>query len=443
MGGAELAAIKQRAAEAPDNLEAWLAVCAVAERFGDYAEILRAGDNIVRLAPQKPESWFIRGLALGRLGRIEEAAESYKKTLALDPDYVDGWINLGDSYQALNKIDEAERACRKAIAASGQEIANEEGCETAEEEIGSHYWNLAIIELLKGDLPRGFSHYRARFKAIAGRKRPDFPQPLWRGEDPRGKTILVIVDQGYGDTLLSSRFLPLLKARGARVILLAQPALVSLFKGWAGADQILEWGKDSLSPFDYHASEFDLPRLLGATVENVGKTVPYLPLLPPDEITKLEGDGRKKIGIVWSGNPNNLLDVRRSVPLAELVPMLEMKEAQFFSLNRDITRADADLLTRLGVVNLAPLLADFSVSARLIGQLDLVISCDTAVPHLAGGMGKAVWVMLPFASPWCWMLEREDSPWYPTARLFRQKKIGDWRDVARRVQKELQLWLAR
>ncbi len=428
-----LAALRHAALLAPHNINRWVDLCEAAEKLKDYAEVLRTGDKLVQLAPGQPQPHFVRGLALHRLDRIEEAIDAYRQVLAINPHYADALINLGECCQFLNRLDEAEQTYRKAIEAEGCAVGD---IGTPEENYNRNHWNLALVELLKGDLANGFAHYRARFKAIGGKKRPDFRQVLWRGEDLRGKTILITADQGHGDTLMMLRYLPLLRERGARVLLQAQPASVPLLKGWDGADQILQWGCGALPAFDYHASEFDLPHYFGTTLASIPVKIPYLPVLSPDGKTKLP-DGKFKVGVVWGGNPDHRNDARRSVPLAEFAKIFTVKNAQFFSLNRDMRPDDAGLLANLPVTSLAPCLNDFADSARFIAQLDLVICCDTAIAHLAGAMGKPVWVLLPFAPSWHWMLEREDSLWYPTMRLFRQKKRGDWMGVVERVISEL------
>jgi tetratricopeptide (TPR) repeat protein len=429
----------QRAAElAPDNVDCWVVLCDAAEKSGDYGEVLRGGEQLARLVPGRPQAHFIRGLALGRLGHIGESEVAYRQVLALDPGYADAWINLGEIYQSQNRLEEAEDAYIRAIEANGEKIADEERREVAEEEYGGQHWNLALVELLRGDLLKGFAHYRARFKALPHHKRPDFSASLWRGEDVRGKTILVTVEQGYGDTLMLCRYLPLLKARGARVLFQIPTALVPLFRDWDGADQILEWRCAPSPAFDFHASVFDLPHRFGTTLTTLPAHVPYLPMPASDKTTRLAEDGRLKVGVVWGGNPAQAHDTRRSVPLADFAPLFETKDAQFFNLTRDLRPGDAEILARYPVVDLAPRLTDFAVTAHLMGGLDLVISCDTATAHLAGGLGKPLWVPLAFVPAWHWMLERDDSPWYPTARLFRQKRLGDWANVIRRMQEALE-----
>jgi len=432
-----IAALKQAAAAAPDSIDRWIDLCEAAEKLRDYTEVLHAGDRIARLAPDRPQPHFIRGLALHRLERIEEAIAAYRRTLELHPQYADAWINLGECLQFFNRVDEAQEAYRKAIESHGCAVGDEH---TSEEEYDSQHWNLALTELLKGDYANGFAHYRARFKAIGGKQRPDFAQPLWRGEDVQGKTILVTADQGHGDTLMMARYLPVLRARGARVLLQTQPALVPLLREWDGADQILQWGRDALPDFDYHASEFDLPHYFGTTIKTVPAKMPYLPLPAPDDMTRLPDEGKLKVGVVWAGNPDHRNDKRRSIPLEAFSHLFVVDGLQFFNLNRDMRPGDEERLTDLPVTDLVPQLEDFAATARIISQLDLVIACDTAIVHLAGGMGKPVWALLPFAPSWHWMFKREDSPWYQSLRLFRQSVRGDWPELIARVRTALREW---
>jgi len=432
----DLAAFQQVVACAPDDINSWIDLCGVAEKLKDYVEVLRAGEALVRLAPNQPQAHFVRGMGLHRLERLEEAIDSYRRTIALNKKYVDAWLNIGDCCLALNRLAEAEEAYRHSIEVSGQKVLET----PADVDYGGNYWNLGLIELLKGDLKNGFAHYSARFKAIPEKKRPDFPQPLWRGEDLCGKTLLITVEQGHGDTLMMARYLPVLRAKGMRILFQVQPALMPYLKDWNGADQVLQWKKDALPSFDYHASEFDLPRYCGTTLATVPTEIPYLPLLPPDEKTQLPPSSKPRVGVVWGGNPKHANDRRRSVPLEIFEQLFRIEGVEWFSLNRDLRPGDEKLLAKLPVTNLVPQLKNFADMARFIGQFDLVISCDTASAHLAGGMGKPVWVLLPFAPDWRWMLDREDSPWYPAARLFRQKRRYDWDDVVARAGAALKEW---
>jgi tetratricopeptide (TPR) repeat protein len=434
-----LAEAKRTVEAAPDYGEGWRTLCNVAEQVKDYPLALQAGERCVQLMPDSHFSWFGYGVALNRLDRNEDAIGAYKRALALKPERADIWDNLGQTYQSLNRLEEAEATFRKTIEVAGQIIPDEDKREVAEEEYGNRHWHLALLELLRGKLKPGFARYRSRFLDVGGLKRPRFSRPLWKGEELRGKTILITDEQGFGDTLMLCRYLPLLKKRGARVIFSVHPVLEPLFRDWDGKDILITHGT-AVPAYDFYASVFDLPHLFGTTLETVPAEVPYLPLPAPDVAAHLPDDGRKNIGVVWGGSPAHLNDARRSIPLKIFAELFREKQFRFYSLNRDRKAGDADILPQLPVTDLAPRLRDFADNARAIGQMDLVITCDTATAHLAGGMGKPVWVLLPFAPDWRWLTERSDSPWYPSARLFRQDKIGDWAGVIERVRGALKAW---
>jgi len=421
---------------ASDYGEGWLGLCNIAEQAGQHDRARTAGEQAFRLMPGNHKAWFGYGVALSRLQRFEDSVAAYKRALAIEPNRADIWDNLGQSYQALNRLEEAEDAYRKSVDAAAQTITNEAVREVAEEEYGNRHWHLALVELLRGKLKEGFARYRARFKDVGGLKRPVYPSPLWRGENLNDKTILITDEQGFGDTLMFCRYLPLLKKQGARVIFAVHPALAPLFQDWSGADEIVVHGQ-RISYFDYHAATFDLPHRLGTTFETIPNNVPYLPLLEPDDATRLESGGKPKVGVVWGGSPLHKNDANRSVPLELFAKLFDAIDAQFFSLNRDLKPGDSALLPRLSVIDLAPRLKTFADAARFMRQLDLVITCDTASAHLAGGLGVPVWTLLPFAPDWRWMLKRDDSPWYPTMKLFRQPRIGDWESVVAQVKNAL------
>jgi len=421
--------LEQVVRDAPDYLDGWLNLSSLSEKAGLFTRALEAATKAREMAPDDHRPWLGIGIALNRLGRDEEALPLYQEALRLKPDWTEVWDNIGQTYQNLNRLDEAEEAYRRCIACAGQEIAGEDTRRVEESEYGGRHWHLALLELLKGDYAHGFARYRARFEDVKGLARETWPRPVWQGEDLSGKTILVMDEQGMGDCLMMARYLPLLKARGAKVFFYVATALVPLFEGWSGADLVLPRGA-TIPDFDYYASIFDLPYGFGTTLETIPAQVPYLPVLGPE---KVEKNQKPKIGVVWAGAPLHKHDSKRSVPLALFQDLFANKDVQFFSFNRDKREGDAALLQASGVVDLTPQLTDFAASARLMGQMDLIISCDTATAHLAGGLGKPVWTLLPFAPDWRWLTGREDSPWYPTMRLLRQEIKGDWAEVIARV----------
>ncbi|MDD3287769.1 MAG: tetratricopeptide repeat protein [Alphaproteobacteria bacterium] len=424
--------LEQVVKEQPGYIDGLLNLCRVAELKGDYAKSLAVAQQAVNLAPNNPSAYLGLGVALNRLERNEEALVSYKKALEIRSDWVEIWDNIGQTYQFLNRLDEAKEAFLKTIEFSGQKIPDEDERLVDEREYGSRHWHLALLELLMGDYKKGFTRYRARFEDLKI-KRPPYKKPLWQGESLSGKTILIGDEQGMGDCIMFARYLPLIKSEGGRVKFIVNPALVPLFQNWSGADEVIPRGR-APGEFDFHASIFDLPYCFGTTLETVPANVPYLPSMEADENTRLEKNGNFKIGITWAGAPKHKQDMRRSIPLKLFEKLFDENGVAFFSLNRDMRPGDDALLAaHPSVTDLAPRLNDFGDAARFISQLDLIITCDTATAHLAGAMGKRVWTLLPFSPDWRWLKDREDSPWYPTMRLFRQRKIGDWEDVIERV----------
>ncbi|MDD5585885.1 MAG: tetratricopeptide repeat protein [Alphaproteobacteria bacterium] len=434
--------LQQVVREAPSYGEGWLNLCNIAEKHGDYEASYQAGLRAAALLPEKAAAYLGLGVALNHMERHEEALGAYQTALRLKPGWTEVWDNIGQTYQFMNRLDEAEAAYRKTIALSGQDIAGEDSRLVGEREYGNRHWHLALLELLKGDYRRGFARYRARFEEVGGLKRPVWPQPVWRGEDISGKTILVMDEQGLGDCLMMARYVPLLKARGARVKFLVHPVLAPLFEGWPGADEVIAQDPP-VSGFDCYASIFDLPFGFGTALETVPADIPYLPLPQPDASLMLEDDERPKIAVVWAGTPKHKHDARRSVPLETFARLFDEPAVRFFSLNRDNRPGDDALLRKLPVTDLSSQLNTLRDTAHLMAGMDLIITCDTATAHLAGGMGKDVWTLLPFAPDWRWLIGRDDSPWYPSMRLFRQTQSGDWNGVIDRVRQSMHQWLTK
>jgi len=422
----------------PDFGQGWFMLCEFADAI-DQQELNRfAGEQAVRLMPDNARAWFRYGLALSRLERNEEAIAACRRAVEIDPSLVKAWVNLCVAHKALGQFAEAEAAIRKAIEAAGETIPDESMRAADENQYSYLHWHLALLELTTGRYREGFAHFRARFCGGTNWHRFESPKPLWRGEDLRGKTLLVTVEQGFGDALMLARYLPLLKNRGVRVLFQVHAPLAPLFKNWDGADEIIPYGVSIEGSYDYHIALFDLPHRFETTLETIPTRMPYLPASAPapDEERLLPKDGLK-VGIVWAGQPDNIRGRNRSIPLDVFSQIFKGAEVLFFSLTRDKRQGDAELLRQLPVTDFGPLLTDFAVTARLIKQLDLIITCDTSVAHLAGGMGKSVWTLLPFVADWRWGAEGEKSPWYPTMRLFRQSQRDVWEDVVERVRAEL------
>jgi tetratricopeptide (TPR) repeat protein len=412
-------------------------LCVLAEQAGDYGLARLAGEKAVHLAPTDAESWFGLGVARNRLGLDAAAVAAYERALALRPTWADAWDNLGQSYQFLGDLPRAESAYRKRIDLAGQAIPDEAVAATPEDELGNYHWHLALLELLKGDWTQGFARYKARFAEVAGIKRPFPGRPLWQGQDLSGRTLLLYDEQGFGDTLMLARYAPLLRARGARLVVWVGAPLAPLFETWDVFDAV--YARPSLPPLDvdYHASFFDLPFLFGTTPETVPLAEGYLPCPTGPSSPR----ARKTIGLVWAGTPLHKHDARRSVPLRDLAALVEGRNATFVSLTRDERAGDAERMAALGIVDLASQLTDFRATAKRIAELDLLITCDTSTAHLAGALGKPVWILLPYAPDWRWGPSGTTTPWYRSARLFRQPTPGLWPPVLAALRTELEGFL--
>jgi hypothetical protein len=295
--------------------------------------------------------------------------------------------------------------------------------------------------LLTGDFGRGWIEYEWRRKgASTGPSRRDFPRPLWLGgKKIADKTILLHSEQGFGDTIQFCRYVPLVAARGARVVLEVEQPLLDLLTGLAGATRVTAKG-NPLPDFDLQCSLLSLPLAFRTQLETIPSAMPYL--RAPDQAllkwgTRLPAKRRPRIGIAWAGNSKHIRDRERSIDLRCLLPLLDV-DATFVSLQKEVRARDtATLRESADIIHFGHELDGFSDTAALISHLDLVISVDTAVAHLAGGLGKPVWILLAHVPDWRWLLGRDDSPWYPTARLFRQSETREWDSVIKRVRDAL------
>ena len=304
---------------------------------------------------------------------------------------------------------------------------------------------LATLHLLNGQLARGWNEYESRWRTGAGAKaRQPFSQPQWKGEALAGAKILIHAEQGLGDTLNFVRYVPLVAARGGEVILEVQPGLLRLLSRFDGAWQVLSAGQP-LPDFTWQCPMLSLPLALGTDLDSIPAKIPYIfppPAIEPGVIPSLEGTAFR-IGLVWSGRPDHGAERWRSVPLGQFASLMNIEGTTFYSLQMGEA---AEQLERseppLRIVDLRERQKDFADTAAIVARLDLVISIDTSVAHLAGATGKPVWILLYNAPDWRWLLHREDSPWYPTARLFRQSTPGNWQDVLTRIEIELRKLIA-
>jgi tetratricopeptide (TPR) repeat protein len=389
---------------------------------------LASYDKALKLRPDHVKALYNRGTALIGLKHLDEALASYDKALALKPDYAKAHFGRGNVLRELQRLDDAMASYDKALA--------------IQPDYPEVRWNQSICHLLGGDLERGFETYEWRWhSATLKEHKRAFPQPLWLGEeDLSGKSVLLHAEQGFGDTIQFCRYVPMVAARGAHVVLEVQRPLKALLTGLEGARQVIARG-EPLPAFDFHCPLLSLPLAFKTTSTTIPTRGPYIkaaPNLAAQWRAKLGRSAALRIGIAWAGSPTHGNDRNRSIAPAQLAPLLALGMTMV-SLQKDLRPADrAWLAAHRKVQHIGSALRDFTDTAALLTQMDMVISVDTALAHLAGAMGRPVWILLPFIGvDWRWQLDRADSPWYPTARLFRQPAVDDWASVIDAVAREL------
>jgi predicted TPR repeat methyltransferase len=388
---------------------------------------LESYDRAIALRPDYAEAFTNRGIVLAELDRPEEALQSYERAVAIAPDYAEAFYNRGNALRDLCRIEDAAESYERAIALVPEHAAA--------------HWNLADCRLLLGDFARGWQEYEWRWKsALSDDGWRDFQQPLWLGVQPLdGRTILLRQGLGIGDTLLFCRYAKKAAARGARVVLEVQPSLLPLLAALEGVAQVVARGA-AVPAFDYHCPLMSLPLAFKTDLATIPAAVPYIRSEPSRVAAwrvKL-GDAKKpRVGLVWSGSML-LKNDKRSIALTEMLPLVA-DWAQWVCLQKEVSDSEAAMLaSRPDIRYVGGELNDFADTAALIELMDIVVSVDTAVANLAGAMGKPVWILLPYIPmDWRWMLDREDSLWYPTARLFRQSASREWASVISRVNREL------
>jgi tetratricopeptide (TPR) repeat protein len=409
----------------PDYAEAHSNRGNTLREMGRHHNALEAFTRALALKPDYDEAYNNRGNALVELNRPTEALADYDRALAITPDNTFAWVNRGNALRYLDRAEEAIVSFDRAIA--------------LDPELAEAHWNKGLLCLSIGDFARGWASYEWRWRREGEMKPREFPQPQWRGDDLSGKTILLHAEQGFGDTIQFVRYLPMVAQKGGTIILELPDSLRPLIRNFGGVVGMYRRG-DRLPPFDVHCPLLSLPLAFSTMLETIPATVPYL--YPPAERieswrTRLANTGTPRVGLVWSGKPTHKNDHNRSIALQRLEPLLAVPGIQFISLQREYREADLAMLGHLPVLRLDDALIDFADTAAVIGELDLVIAVDTAVAHLAGAMARPLWVLLSHVQDWRWMRERTDSPWYPTARLFRQPQIGDWDGAIAHVAEEL------
>jgi tetratricopeptide (TPR) repeat protein len=382
----------------------------------------------IELQADFPPAWNNLANTLRDLGDLEEAYATGHRALALRPTSTQSLHNLGVICRDLLKLDEAIRLFDTALA---YDPAFHE-CRLSR----------AMLLLLRGQYALGWNEYEARFDVPRTMARKEYGKPVWDGQDPEGRTILLYCEQGFGDAIQFVRYVPILAERGATVILECRKELVKLFASVRGASQIVT-PDEELPDFDVYRGLMSMPLFSATTLETVPAEVPYL-RADRTQIKRwkriIEPGAGVRVGLVWAGATGYGNDHNRSLRLEQFALVArKVPEARFYSLQKgDAAQQVRGKPGGMKVIDLSAELNDFSDTAAAIENLDLVISVDTAVAHLAGALGKATWTLLPFSPDWRWMLEREDTPWYPTMKLFRQPAPKDWESVIDRVSGEFQ-----
>ncbi|MGD9536149.1 MAG: tetratricopeptide repeat protein [Alphaproteobacteria bacterium] len=442
---------RQAIASKPDHAEAHMNLGYALQEVGALEKAIAAFRRATALAAASAPAHAGLGGALLGTGAYEEAARALRQALALDPGLPEAQDSLGRLALAEGRVDQALEAFNQAIdafeAREGRPIIAGEAfrpdAPLAWRAYGEARINLSMARLLKGEYEAGFREYEWRWARswLAPRK---FDEPLFSLDAPKGSTVLVYAEQGQGDTIHFVRYVPLLTARGYRVVLEVQPSLLRLLDGIGGATVVP--AGSVLPRFDHQVALLSLPRVFGTRLETIPADIPYLSA-PEDSTAKWQArlgpTPGLKVGLVWRGSATYGNDKNRSLDPRLLAPLFGLSGVRLHSLQKEPRDGDMAALRGLGpFVDLADGLGDFADTAGALMALDLLVAVDTSVAHLAGALGRPAWILLPFAPDWRWMQQREDSPWYPTARLFRQPARGDWPAVINRVATALEARIA-
>ena len=427
----ESLAIYKKAIEIkPDNAIAYVNSGAIFQEQGDLEKAVTSFNHAIELDPNNAEGHSNLGVAILHQGKHEEAAAHCAHSIELKPDYTNAYYNQGVILQSQGKMVESIDSYNKVIKSKDAFTK------------AQAYLNRSIVFLLAGNFEQGWKEYEWRLRTKDYESRV-FSQPRWDGTPLDGRSILVHAEQGYGDTIQFVRYLPLIREKSGYVIFECQKDLCRLLRNCAGIDEIIE--KDPACGTSHQSDAqiplLSLPGVFGTTLATIPSDVPYITIdreVVDQWQSRLKQDDNFKVGILWAGNPDHKNDRNRSCSLADFAPLADIPEVTFYSLQKELASVETlDPPEGMKLVDMKDELNDFADTAGLISNLDLVISVDTSVVHLAGAIGRPVWSLLPFAPDFRWLLERDDSPWYPSMRLFRQSQPGDWYGVFERMKKEL------
>lgn len=430
---AAVTVLRQALVLAPQDVETLFDLAVALHTLKRQEEAIPYYHRALELRPQHVDALYNLGVAYQNIGALDAAIVSYQQVIALDPAHAVSWNNLSATLRHVPQLDAADAAARRAL--------------LVQPDYGEASKNLAFSLLLRGDFAEGFVRYEGRRRATDGHI-PALSVPEWDGAPLHGQRILLLAEQGLGDTIQFIRYAALVKERGAGAVVFAcPPPLAKLLTGVAGVDYLVPHGMP-LPPIDLQVPLMSLPQRLGTQLKTVPAAVPYL---HPDPERQAFWRGRLdaavratsippllRLGLVWAGNPGHRGDRLRSQRLGNFRSVLAVPGVQVFAVQLGVGRQDlADFAAPANFVDLGPDIHDFADTAAILAQLDLVISVDTSVAHLAGALGRPVWIILPWVPDWRWMMVRNDSPWYPTARLFRPSHPTDSEGVFRQLETAL------
>ena len=413
---AEAAPWLERAAQLqPGEARIFSGLGNVRQKLGEPARAAEHFARAAELEPRQANHFYSLGNAVYQLGELERAAAAFQRAAELNPRDAESWNNLGKCLKELNRVHDSIAAYDRALEINPRYLLALQG--------------RSISLLAAGRLAEGFRDYELRWLTMPPRQ---FAAPRWDGRPIPGKTLLLHAEQGFGDGIQNARFVKLARQRCARVILECRPELKTLFAFGRVADEVIAFG-EKIPPFDFFISIASLPGPLGVTLENIPGDTPYLsaPRRPQPLAAHC---GNFKVGLVWAGSATHRDDANRSLPLSLLAPVLAAPGVSFFSLQMPVPDRDAAALKSFpNLVALGPF-ENYLATAAAVAELDLIISVDTSVAHLAGALGKPVWTLVQFAPDWRWFAQfGERTPWYPAMRLFRQTRRGDWPTVIAQV----------
>ena len=411
----------------PGYVEAYINIGNVLQKLHFYPEALSVYDQAIHIDKNFYQAWANRGLVLKELNLLNESLDSFKHALELNPNNNEIINNTSNIFKYLGKLDDAYKMLEQGL--------------NIDPDNSKLHWNLSILYLIQGNFEKGFQEYEWRWineevSRISGKR--DFKEPLWLGDHAlSGKTILLYSEQGLGDTIQFGRYVPLFAHLDCKVILETQAPLLPLFEHMPGVHQLVARG-NPLPIFDYQCPLMSLPLAFGTTLETIPPIQPII--VDAEKIMqwqlRLGPKIKPRVGLVWSGGTTHKDDRRRSILLKDYLSYCT-DDFEYFSLQKEVRENDIEDLLNSSIRHFEDDLHDFSDTAALINEMDLIICVDTSVAHLAASLNKPTLILIPYAPDWRWMLNRDDTPWYPTVKLYRQTILGDWQPTLHNLFKDL------